>query len=159
MLDGFPIFDAVSQFLRQQGPISAIRFISDNPYRNQLIRDRKHIIKAERADHLAVGSYDEKIVRLLLFIGCNRHIIVHSVDLKNNSAKKFRLALCTIIHIGYAAKASLFLFHIFQKIHISQIDGIKIKLVHNSLSIRTRGTTSIAPLAIITTAKAVVRLS
>lgn len=94
---------------------------------------------------MTVGGFDKKIVRLLLFIRCNRHIIIHSVDLKNNSAKKFRLMLCAIIQIGNPAETTFFLFHIFQKIHIPQIDGIKIKLVHSSLSLMEKGTIYIAP--------------
>lgn len=121
MTDGFLIFDAVPQFLRQQSAVSALRFSLDNPYRNQLIRNRKHIVKTEGTDDLAVGGFDKKIVRLLLLIRCNRHIIIHSVDLKNNSAKKFRFVLCAIIQIGNPAETAFFLFHIFQKIHIPQM--------------------------------------
>ena len=70
----------------------------------------------------------------LLLVGCNRYIIVHAVDLKNHSAKEFRLALRSVIHIRNPAKTSFLLLHIFQKIHIPQIDGIKIELVHSNLS-------------------------
>ena len=58
MLNRFLIFDAVSQLLRQQGPISAVRFVSNDPHSNQLIRDRKHIVETQGADHLAIGGFE-----------------------------------------------------------------------------------------------------
>lgn len=84
---------------------------------------------------MTIGGFDKEIVRLLLLVGRNRHIVVHAVDLEDHSAKEFRLALCSVIHIRNPAKASLLLFHIFQKIHISQIDSIKIELIHSNLSL------------------------